>query len=183
MTTQTTLISIRQTGATPTSNTKKLAYEEWMAKVILNIQDIWNDRGEFISFPELKNKVGRAPHQRLEYNAVKAAFDQARKRSRLHLFEDEEQKPMSMTMGGHQLKAVKFKDFRKLLNKETQSCATSFSNKKLNVAIDHRHWETVFNSTKEILQWKILLGGFFLAREDFGRMLDNSFPACTFFFF
>ena len=26
-------------------------------------------------------------------------------------------------------------------------------------------------------------GGFFLACEDLGRMFDNSFPACTFFFF
>ena len=26
-------------------------------------------------------------------------------------------------------------------------------------------------------------GGFFLAREDFGRTFDHSFPACTFFFF
>ena len=26
-------------------------------------------------------------------------------------------------------------------------------------------------------------GGFFLACEDFGRMLYNSFPACAFFFF
>ena len=26
-------------------------------------------------------------------------------------------------------------------------------------------------------------GGFFLACEDFGRMFDNSFPACAFFFF
>ena len=25
--------------------------------------------------------------------------------------------------------------------------------------------------------------GLFLAWEDFGRMFDNSFPACTFFFF
>ena len=25
-------------------------------------------------------------------------------------------------------------------------------------------------------------GGFFLACEDFGRMFDNSFPACAFFF-
>ena len=24
-------------------------------------------------------------------------------------------------------------------------------------------------------------GGFFLAGKDFGRMIDNSFPACTFF--
>ena len=26
-------------------------------------------------------------------------------------------------------------------------------------------------------------GGFFLACKDFGRMFDNSFPACAFFFF
>ena len=26
-------------------------------------------------------------------------------------------------------------------------------------------------------------GGFFLACEDFGRMFDNLFPACVFFFF
>ena len=26
-------------------------------------------------------------------------------------------------------------------------------------------------------------GGFFLACEDLGRMFDNSFPACAFFFF
>ena len=26
-------------------------------------------------------------------------------------------------------------------------------------------------------------GGFFLACEDFGRMFDNSFPVCAFFFF
>ena len=26
-------------------------------------------------------------------------------------------------------------------------------------------------------------GGFLLAWEDFGRMFDNSFPACAFFFF
>ena len=26
-------------------------------------------------------------------------------------------------------------------------------------------------------------GGFFLAGEDFGRMFDNLFPACAFFFF
>ena len=26
-------------------------------------------------------------------------------------------------------------------------------------------------------------GGFFLACEDFGRMFDDSFPACDFFFF
>ena len=26
-------------------------------------------------------------------------------------------------------------------------------------------------------------GGFFLACEDFGRMFDNLFPACAFFFF
>ena len=25
-------------------------------------------------------------------------------------------------------------------------------------------------------------GGFFLACQDFGRMFDNSFPACAFFF-
>ena len=29
----------------------------------------------------------------------------------------------------------------------------------------------------------IVIGGFFLACEDFGRMFDLSFPACTFFFF
>ena len=26
-------------------------------------------------------------------------------------------------------------------------------------------------------------GGIFLASEDFGRMFDNTFPACAFFFF
>ena len=26
-------------------------------------------------------------------------------------------------------------------------------------------------------------GGFFLVCKDFGRMFDNSFPACAFFFF
>ena len=29
----------------------------------------------------------------------------------------------------------------------------------------------------------VFVFGFFLACEDFGRMFNNSFPACTFFFF
>ena len=87
----------------------------------------WQSRT--FSFPELGNKVGRAPHRLLEDNAVKAAFDQARERKKkLNLFEDEEQNPMSMTIDGHPLKAMK----SKVLTEETQPCVTSFWNKKKN---------------------------------------------------
>ena len=74
------------------------------------------------------------------------------------MFEDEEQNPMSMTIDGHPLKAMK----SKVLTEETQPCVTSFWNKKkkLNVEIHYRHWERASNSTKEtrlrVLQWKIL---------------------------
>ena len=55
---------------------------------------------------------------------------------------------------------MKAKDFRKLLDDDTQPCATNFWNRQLNVCIDRQHWELAFNSTQEtrlrVLHWKIL---------------------------
>eukprot|EP00745_Piridium_sociabile_P027238 TRINITY_DN4391_c0_g1_i5.p1 TRINITY_DN4391_c0_g1~~TRINITY_DN4391_c0_g1_i5.p1 ORF type:complete len:187 (-),score=10.40 TRINITY_DN4391_c0_g1_i5:433-993(-) len=161
---------------------KSLHMKDWIAKGVYTINDILNERREPVSLHQLETKVGKAPQRILEYNAVMTAFNQTQRqnrlhlvleynaamtdlnqtqrKNRLHLVEHNELNPTKLLVNGRPITTMKCKDFRTILIENTQPCATNFWKRKLNIEMTDKHWNLVFNCTREtrlrVLQWKIL---------------------------
>ena len=139
---------------------KHLHMKDWIANGIHRVQDVLNDRNELISFPELEDRIGKAPHHLFEYNAVQTAFNNALDRGKLLLYEEEDLDLANIAIGIRPVQTLKSKDFRQLLGDSILPCSTQFWNRKLSTNINQAHWNAVFQATTEtrlrVLHWKIL---------------------------
>ena len=118
---------------------KNLHMKDWIANGIYKRKDILHNDDQMILFSDLERKVGSSSSRLFEYNAAKTALNNAKQQNRFYLFENIEQNARSMTIQGQTPASMKAKDFRKLLDDDTQPCTTHFWNRQLNVCTYRQH--------------------------------------------
>ncbi len=134
-----------------------LFFTKWLANGILTVGDLYNG-DQIMSFPQLEDKMGRAPALLLQYNVVinalphewrNIAQDATYNRSPSFLEND--------------ISVLSSPKVRELITKRKwkQPCSVNFwTNKYVNVQLDSRIWNLAFTTVKEsrlrVLQWKIL---------------------------
>ena len=137
-----------------------LHMKDWIAKGVYNINDIVNDTGDPITYPQIEQTIGNAPHRILEHNAIFTALKQAQRQNRLHMINNDQLQPENIKINQHPIQSLKCKDFRALLIDDIKPCALNFWKRKLNIDITPNHWQMAFDCTTEtrlrVLQWKIL---------------------------
>ena len=88
-----------------------------------------------MSLNEIESKTGTSSSRQFENNAVKSAFERARRLGALN-FTNEEFNTTRTTFNGKPIQPITVKSFRKALTPGTQPCATNFWKTKLNTELD-----------------------------------------------
>lgn len=132
-------------------------YPEWANAGIHKLGDMFNDDGDFLSYPDICEIVGNSASRLFQYNAVYNAIPETWREKTTAMQFQEPPKFWDTYITG-----LKSNTIRALLvnNKYSRPCSAAFWERKFNILFDNKIWSATYQATKETrllaLQWKII---------------------------